>query len=87
MPQLVYFLCAATSFLCALMLLRAYRRSRARLLLWTSAAFVGFAINNILLFLDLIVFVDGPDLSAFRAVSAVVAATVMLFGLIWETTS
>jgi hypothetical protein len=87
MPQLVYFLCAATSFLCALMLLRAYRASRARLLLWSSVSFLGFTINNVLLFVDLIVFTHGPDLSGLRAVSALSAAAVMLFGLIWETKS
>ena len=50
----VYALCALTSLVCAWLLLRAYQRQRTRLLLWSSVSFAGLALNNVLLFIDLI---------------------------------
>ena len=43
MSEIVYLLCAATSALCAALLVRSYRRSRSRLLLWSCLCFVGLA--------------------------------------------
>ena len=37
----VYVLCALTSLGCAVLLVRGYLESRARLLLWSSVSFVG----------------------------------------------
>ena len=51
----VYMLCAATSLACAVLLLRGYRRSGARFLLWSSLCFVGLALNNVILFVDKVV--------------------------------
>ena len=79
----VYVLCALTSTFCAVLLLRAYRLRRARLLFWSSLCFVGLALNNILLFVDLIV-VPQIDLLPARNVAALLALAVMLFGLIWD---
>jgi hypothetical protein len=79
----VYVLCALTSTFCAALLLRGYRRERARLLLWSCVCFVGLAINNILLFVDLVV-VPQIDLRAVRNGAALLATGVMLFGLIWD---
>jgi Family of unknown function (DUF5985) len=84
MPEAVYLLCAGTSIACAALLLRGYRRQRTRLLLWSSLCFVCLAINNILLFLDLIV-VPATDLSMWRAVTALLGVSLLLFGLIWES--
>ena len=70
MAELVYVLCAATSLLCAVLLLRGYLASRTRLLFWASLCFVGLALNNILLFLDLIVLPD-IDLFWWRTVPAI----------------
>jgi len=83
MAELVYVLCAATSIVCAVLLLRGYRASRTRLLFWSSLCFVGLAINSILLFVDLI---ELPDIDLFwwRTAAALVAMMVLLFGLIWE---
>ena len=39
----VYFLCALTSGLCAILLIREYMRHHTRLLLWSSLAFSCFA--------------------------------------------
>ena len=79
----VYALCALTSIVCALLLLRGYLRSRFRLLLWSGLCFVGLAINNILLFVDLRV-LPQIDLSLLRTIPAVIGAAILAFGLIWE---
>lgn len=82
-PLAVYVLCALTSFACAWLLLRGYRRSRSRLLLWSSAAFAAFAANNALLFVDLVVIPD-YDLSVLRAMLSLVGVLILVVGLVWE---
>jgi hypothetical protein len=84
MASVVYALCAFTSGLCAVLLLRAYFRSRARLLLWSTLSFIGLTGNNLLLFIDLVV-VPETDLSLYRSVTAAIAVMVLLFGLIWDS--
>lgn len=83
MAAAVYLLCALTSIACAALLIRAYRANRARLLFWSSLCFIGLAVNNVLVFFDLIV-VPGVDLRLLRDVVALIALGIMLFGLIWD---
>ena len=85
MPETVYLLCAATSVTCAVLLLRAHRRQRTRLLLWSSLCFVMLAVNNTLLFIDLIVAPTSVDLSLWRSTTALTGVGLLLFGLIWES--
>ncbi len=82
--NIVYILCAATSSLCAGLLFRGYRRSGARLLFWSALCFIGLALNNVMLIVDVRV-VPGIDLSTWRMVPAVAGAALLLYGLIWET--
>lgn len=84
MPELVYVLCALTSVLCAGLLLRSYARNKSRLLLWSTLCFIGLAINNILLFVD-IVLVPDLDMRWMRNGSALVAMALLTIGLIWES--
>jgi hypothetical protein len=79
----VYLLCALTSALCAVLLLREYRRSRARLLLWSSISFFGFAVSNALAFTDFVVL---PDVEIWPIRPAVTALAVgaLLYGLVWD---
>jgi len=77
-------LCALTSIACAVLLLRGYFASRVRLLLWSGLCFVGLALNNILLVLDLRV-IPTMDLSVWRSVPAVVGVALLLYGLVWES--
>jgi hypothetical protein len=84
MATLVYFLCAATSIGCAVLLMRSWHRSRIRLLLWSALGFTGLAVNNVLLFVDHVVNED-TDLLMLRDVSGLAALAVLLFGLIWES--
>ena len=82
--NLVYILCAATSTLCAILLIRGYRQSKARLLLWSAACFVGLALNNVLLIIDLRIGA-AVDLSTWRMIPAVLGAGALLYALVWET--
>lgn len=85
MASVVYALCALTSMLCAGLLWRAYRASRARLLLWSSVSFIGLACNNLLLFIDLVVLPAPVDLALYRSLMAAVSVMVLLLGLIWDS--
>jgi hypothetical protein len=84
MGELVYMLCAATSIFCAFMLWRSYRHQRSRLLLLSVVCFLGLAVNNTLLFIDLAVLVE-TDLRLFRTTVAFGSVLVFLLGLIWES--
>lgn len=84
MAEAVYVLCALTSLFCAGLLIRSYRARRTRLLLWSSACFIGLALNNALLVIDLMV-VPQIDLSVVRTAVAAVAMFLLLVGLIWES--
>lgn len=85
MAEAVYLLCAATSVACAILLLRGYLRQRTPLLLWSGLCFGLLALNNALLFIDLIIVPTGTDLSIVRSVTALAGVGVLLFGLIWES--
>jgi hypothetical protein len=83
MASVVYALCALTSLGCACLLLRGYFRRPTRLLMWSTACFVGLAVNNGLLFADLVV-VPAIDLSLWRGLSGLAALLILLYGLIWD---
>ncbi len=83
MAELVYALCALTSLACAALLSRGYLRSRSRLLLWSSLCFVGLMLNNVLLFVDLVIIPD-VSLALWRNLAALAGLLVLLYGLIWD---
>jgi hypothetical protein len=84
MADIVYVLCALTSALCAVLLLRRYAQTRVRLLLWSGLCFIGLALNNLLLIVDVHV-VPEVDLSIVRALPAVVGVALLIYGLVWES--
>lgn len=84
MADIIYALCTLTSIVCAVLLLRGYKQSRSRLLFWCGLCFVGLALNNILLLIDVKTPVEVMDLSHVRSLPAVAGLLVMIFGLIWE---
>lgn len=84
MATLVYALCALTSLACAVLLLRGYASSRARLLLWSGLCFAGLAANNVLLLIDQRL-VPAIDLSLWRTLPALAGVALLLYGLVWET--
>jgi hypothetical protein len=66
------------------MLLRGYRKSGVRLLLWSGLCFLGFTLNNFFLVLDLSVYPE-LDLSLFRNIPALIGLGLLIFGLVWDT--
>jgi hypothetical protein len=84
MAGIVYILCALTSLICAVLLLRGYRQSGSRLLFWSGLCFVGLTLNNLLLVADLQVFPDA-DLSGVRSLPALAGLLLLLYGMIWES--
>lgn len=82
----IYALCAIASGFCALLLYRQYKATAHTLLLHSTIAFSAFTLNNLLLFIDLGLWANGPDLSILRSSFSVVGATFLLYGLIRETT-
>lgn len=84
MAAVIYSLCALTALMCTYLLLQAYRRSRSRLLFWSGLCFAGLTVNNLLLVLDKLVFL-AVDLSIWRTLVALLAMSVLLYGLIWDT--
>ena len=83
MAEAVYILCAATAGTSTAMLLRGYRRNGIRLLLWAALCFGGLTLNNVLLYVDLVLF-PSVDLSPWRSLCALAGLGVLLFGLVWE---
>jgi hypothetical protein len=81
MAEAVYLLCAVTSVVCAALLWSGYRRSRTRLLLWSAIGFAGFAVNNLLVVVDLVL-VPEVDLALARSAVAVASMVALLHGLI-----
>ena len=83
MDTAVFAVCAITSIACAVLLWRGWRSSGARLLLWSALGFVGFAVNNVLLFVDEVI-VPERDLQLARQWSGFAAVAVLLYGLVWD---
>ena len=79
MAKPIFLLCALTAFACTCMLLRAYLRSRARLLMWSALCFAGLTVNNVLLVLDRLVFTS-VDLSTWRLVIGLIAVLLLVTG-------
>jgi hypothetical protein len=80
---LVYLLCAATALICSVLLFRGFRRSGTRLLLWCALFFLSLALENAILFIDLVIVPD-TDLLTIRTSIALAGVTLLLVGLIWD---
>jgi hypothetical protein len=83
MPELVYSLCVVTSFACTVLLLRGFRRSRARLLLWSALCFLGLAIGDSILLLYTLALV--PGLEIVRGIVSLAGISFLIYGLIFDT--
>ena len=81
--EVIYLLCAATSLVAATLLIRQYRIRRSSLLFWSSLAFAGFSVNNMLVYVDLAL-VPQADLSLVRAFLGTVAMLGLVYGLTRE---
>ncbi len=83
MGPAVYLLGVAVTLSCAVLLIRAYTRVKKRLLLWSGICFLGLALSNVLVFLDLVIF-PNIDLYRWRLMAAAVSMLTLLYGLIWD---
>ena len=72
-----------TSLGCMALLFRAFAATGLRLLLWSALCFVFLTVNNVVLFLDLIVFPDF-DLRPVRIGAALAGVLCLLYGFVWE---
>ena len=82
-PTAVYLLCFLTSLACAWLLGRAYRRTSARVLLWSAACFALLAGNNLLLMIDLLL-MPRFDLILLRHLLSLAAVATLIFGFVWD---
>ena len=80
----LYAVAVLTSGACAFLLFRGYLRRRLRLLMWSAICFICLTINNVALFVDLVVFPD-IDLRLARLIPALVGMTLLLYGFIWDS--
>jgi hypothetical protein len=80
----VYILGTLITFLCGVLLLRAYMKVRLRLLLWSAVCFAGLTLANALVYVDLVV-LPARDLYVWRLGVAALAMAVLVFGLVWES--
>lgn len=85
MGNFVYSLSAITCIACAMLLLRSFKSSGARLLLWSGVCFLGLAVNNALAFLDVNTPSEIVDLSTVRLAVSVLSLVVLVYGLVWES--
>ena len=81
----LFLIALLTSFACMVLLFRAYLTSRLRILLWSALCFVGLTINNLLLFLDLVVLPETIDLRVYRHAAALVGMLFLIYGFIHDT--
>ena len=65
-----------------MLMLYAYERFRKRILLWILLCMIFLAINNILLYLDVVL--PEIDLSVARNTTAFLGLSILVFGLIWD---
>lgn len=84
LAEVIYLLCAATSLFAAWLLLRQYGARRTPLLFWSSAAFLGLAANNVLVYIDLGL-LTGVDLALPRAITGTFAMVILVYGLVKDT--
>jgi hypothetical protein len=67
-----------------LLLLRAYRVVRKRLLFWSGMCFAGLTVANALLIVDF-AFVPDVSLYRWRLVTAAISTLLLVYGLIFES--
>ncbi len=81
---LLFLLAALTSFGCMVLLFRGYARTGVRLLLWSGLCFIFLTANNVLLFVDSVIWPTQVDLRLFRLGAALAGVVCLLYAFIWE---
>jgi len=83
MVSAVYIVGALVTLICGILLLRGYVRTRTKLLLWSGICFLGLALCNGLVFVDLVMLPE-TDLYIARLATAAVSMMILLYGLVFE---
>ena len=81
---LVYIFAAITCLGCALLLVRGYFRSKMRLLLWSSFFFFALTVDNVFVFVDLVVLPE-TNFSLVRNAVTMGGLLLLVYGLIHES--
>jgi len=81
--ETVYLLSLFTSLICMALLFRGYWRSGRILLVCSALCFVFLSVNNLLLFID-VVLLPNIDLRLLRGAVNLAGVTILLYGFIWE---
>ena len=79
----LYLIAMLSSAVCAVLLFRGYVQRRVRLLMWSGICFVGLTVNNVALFIDLVVY-PTIDLRLMRLIPALIGMMFLLYGFIWD---
>jgi len=82
--EIIYILCALTALACTLLLARGYRRSHAHILLWSAICFALLTLNNIMLYIDLVLTGPGVDMLPLRDITSLASILVLVIGLILD---
>lgn len=85
MSSVIFALCAIASIFVAFMLARAYFKRPSRILLWSAICFGGLALNNLILFYDLVLLPEEISYGVARNIVLSGSVGVLLYGLIWDT--
>ena len=80
---ILYAVCVLSSTACTVLLFRGYIKRRVPLLMWSAICFAGLSVNNMALFVDLVLFPE-IDLRLARLVPALIGMTFLLYGFIWD---
>jgi hypothetical protein len=83
--SVLFLLAIVTSLACMVLLFRGYMRSGLRILMWSALCFVCLSINNILLYIELVLLPTNMDLRMFRYGSALVGMLFLIYGFIRES--
>jgi hypothetical protein len=84
MKSSVCLLCLFTALVCAALLARIYLRTRSSFLFWSALCFSLLTINNLVLYLEAVVFPTQINLLPFRNFSSLAALGILLYGFIWD---
>jgi hypothetical protein len=77
----LYGVAVLLSLACTLLLGRGYARQRIPLMMWSAICFVGLTVNNVALFLDLVIF-PNLDLRLERLIPALAGVVCLLCGFV-----
>lgn len=81
---LLYSLAILTSLACTVFLFLGFSRQRLRLLMWSALCFACLTVNNIILFVDLVVLPE-VDLRPMRLLAALAGMVFLIYAFIWDS--